>query len=241
MITNKTLLKGLSLLVCAPIWALPNKNLSFDIAFGTPHLLTFNGNFQLRKRFQVGLGYGLFPSIGLMATGIDLPAVSVSGPAGITLAVYPKTTASIYWVNPYMRFFPTNNDNFYFQFSYFYYAVALNITSRIEDGNSQLITQDGISGVVTLRQFLPTIGIGCIFGSNLFFFNLNMGYSFVGATTMSVELTGTLGRLGALNAEAAETMKDSLSNSVTTVSDGPKRVVANWPFPSITISFGFYL
>ncbi len=220
-------------------FAVPKQNLSFDLAFGVPHLLTANANFMIWKKWQAGLGYGFLPPVGVMSTGMALPAMSVPGPDGITLVVYPTAKSAFSWVNPYLRFFP-GTDNFYFQVSYFYYAVSFDITSTVEDGNSQIITTSGISGKLTLRQFLPTIGIGCIFGSNLFFFNLNMGYSFVGATTMGVELTGALGQLGELAPDVVTSMENAMGELVTIASDGPKSVVRNWPFPSINFSFGFY-
>lgn len=202
-------------------------------------MLTANANFMIWKKWQIGVGYGFLPPVGIMSTGIDLPPMSAKAPGNITIVVYPKATTGFSWMNPYIRYFP-GTDNFYFQFSYFFYAATLNITSSIEDGNSQLITTNGISGKVTLRQFIPTLGIGVIYGSRLLFFNLNMGYSFVGATTMGVDLSGALGQLGELAPEAIEEMETAMGEAVTTLSDGPKSLVANWPFPSINLSFGFY-
>lgn len=221
--------------------AAPQQNLSVDIGFGLPMLYTANANFMIWKHWQVGAGYGFLPAVGPMATGQELTPIFQVAPNGTHIWIYPKATGSVSWMNPYIRFFPKlGNNNFYFQFSYFYYAATINITSRIEDGNSQLITNDGISGTITIKQFIPTLSIGCIFGSQLYFFNMTMGYSFIGATSTTMNLGGTLGSLGSLAPEMLQAVENGLSTAVTTAADIPKSIVANWPFPSIYFSFGVF-
>lgn len=227
------------LVSATPALCAPQQNFSIDIGFGLPQLYTANANFQVWKRWQFGMGYGFLPPFGQLASGRDLPPMFQVAPNGTSLWIYPKAKGSISWFNPYARFFP-GHDNFYFQFSYFYYSASLAITSKIEDGNSQVITNDGVSGTVTIRQFIPTLSIGCIFGNQLYFFNMNMGYSFVGATSTSVSLTGSLGQLGALAPDALKTVEDGMAQAVNNISDVPKSIVANWPFPSIYLSFGVF-
>ena len=225
----------------APIrsWAVPQQNLSVDVGFGLPQLYTASANFMIWKRWQMGLGYGYIPPFGELATGRSLAPIFQMAPNGTYLWIYPKAKGTISWFNPFVRFFP-GRDNFYFQLSYFYYATSLDITSRIEDGNSQVITNDGIAGTITIRQYIPTLSIGYIFGNQLYFFNMNMGYSFVGATSSTIALTGTLGQLGALAPEAMTSVETSMSEMINAVSDVPKSVIANWPFPSIYFSFGVF-
>ncbi|MBI1859527.1 MAG: hypothetical protein HYR96_01240 [Deltaproteobacteria bacterium] len=229
-----------ALIFSASARAIPQQVLSVDVGFGLPELYTASVNMQLWRRWQVGLGYGYLPSFGAMATGMDLPPMSATEPTtGLEVLFYPHATGSVSWFNPFVRFFPTR-DNFYFQLSYFYYAATIAITSRIEDANSQLLTSDGLKGSITIRQFIPTLSIGYIFGNALYFFNMNMGYSFIGATTTTADLTGSFGILGDIPASVLTPIEDGLSSAVNTAADAPKSIVANWPFPSIYFSFGFF-
>ena len=213
------------------------------MAVGVPDLLAVRAQFFALPRLQVGFGYTFIPQNNVLGKEVELEAQSIALGDGRDYTLTPSVTPTAIAVSPFLRYFPNDEDNFYFQLDYHLIRVSAKVTSEIEDPELN-IKLDGavIAGNVQLTQALPTLSIGHVFRGEIYFFNISLGVSWLASLSTDVTLTGALpDQVGGTepNQAAIDTIKNQLQQQANRqVAEARKSLSL---LPSITLSFGFQL
>ncbi len=234
----------LTLLFINKSFAVPPRNVSLDLGLGSPQILFVGANVVISSHFQGGLSYTPIPNSILFHGGFDLSSYSLniehSGTVIEKFTITPHVNPSLLFLSPYLRFFPTSS-NFYIQFSYPLIIINATIsgTFKPESGDPTLLAS--VSSKITLIQPLPTISIGHIFCSKLFFINLSIGASFLTRISTSIEISGIFSDVfnSQSTNEVLQELKSNFENETNTLANEFKKNL--FLIPSINISFGIML
>jgi hypothetical protein len=114
--------------------------------------------------------------------------------------------------------------------------------SDITDVNSGITIPNSVIGTVTIYQTMPTFSLGHIFSGKAYFFNVNLGFTFLWLTYTTSSMTllneAMLGGSGQNDAQV-QTMNTTLQSQINTVLAPFKSYY--FCLPSIAFSFGIFL
>lgn len=213
----------------------------FDLGFGLPQLIGGEASYRALQRWQFGAGGGILPGgEGLYAHRFSLPSQSVTLKNNDFVKLdSPTLTSSLATISTFVRFFPVER-NFYFQLTLSMLRNKNRFQSGLSDASGVKIDDGEYRGSITLIQFLPTISIGHAFASNLFFFNVNMGISFIATVQASVYSEGRIpDRLGG-TAENQEVFDKLNTETTDAINQAVTQLRKEIPvIPSFCFTFGF--
>lgn len=213
----------------------------FDFGAGLPHLAALQLSYRLFPRWQIGASYGILPGgQGIYSHTIALPSenVTLKNKEFVTFTS-PTLTSSLASIAPHLRFFP-GISNFYFQFTCAVLQTKNKFQSGLSDIYGNVIPDGGYSGTMTILQFLPTLSIGHAFGSQLFFFNVNMGLTFIATAQASISSSGYIPDSHG-GTSANQDVFDQLDTKATkALNEAVDLIRKEVPvFPSFQFTFGF--
>ncbi|MBI4404427.1 MAG: hypothetical protein HY537_09715 [Deltaproteobacteria bacterium] len=220
---------------------LEGRTLAIDIGAGMPQLLTLQGAVLVINKFQLGFSYGLIPSNNFLGPDIDLPANEVTLANGQSYTVRPKASVGLSSMMPFIRYFPSQT-NFYVQLGWALFKTKINVHGNFQELSGNVIDDALVSGVATLTQSLPTLSIGHVFTTNIYFFNISLGASFFGTLYTDFGLAGVLpeamgGNAG--NQVALGELKKRMDIEINKAFDEHKAKILF--IPSVLVSFGIIL
>lgn len=221
-----------------------NKPKRFWLNFGAglPQLASLEFSYRLFPRWYIGASYGIIPGgqSGSLSPTFSLPSQNVvlANKQFVTFD-QPTVQSSLTSLSPFFRFFPGTNE-FYLQFTMAVWQVRNNFDSALLDINGNTIVDASYKGLITVSQYLPTVSMGHVFNSELFFFNVNMGITIAASTQVAVSsetiLPDSMGGTSAnqeqidqINSKANSSIQDAMG----TFRDQVKFL------PSIHLTFGF--
>lgn len=208
---------------------------------GLPQLASLEASYRILPKWQIGAAYGIIPGGNPnLAPRFSLPAQNIvlANSQFVTFSE-PTVTSSLTSICPFVRFFP-NPSSFYIQLTMALMWNKNDFESDLNDVNGNKIAEAKYSGVITAIQALPTISIGHVFHSNLFFFNVNMGVSIIANVTVQTAFSSQLP--DSLGGDAAN--QDSLNAIDENSRDAINGAVAEFRkqiqfLPSMNLMFGF--
>ncbi len=167
----------------------PDRLYEVGFGFGVPNMLWGEAAVQLFKRWQFGAGYGLIPGASTIPK-ISLPQVEQEvGFLDDTLIFTPTATTQLAIISPFIRYFPTEG-LFYFQLNWGLLKSDHVVESPIYDTLLDMtIPNAKLTANLHLTTVLPTLSIGHFFWRRLFFFNVNIGASFLLSSSSTMDLT----------------------------------------------------
>lgn len=211
-----------------------------DVGAGLPQLAGLDVAYRLFPSWQIGMGYGLIPGGQGISPGFSLPSQNVTL-ANEQFVTFSKPTihTTLSSMCPFIRWYP-NPSNFYVQFTLGLLQAKNDFESQILDISGNTITDAKYTGVITVTQMLPTLSMGRVFASDLFFFNVNMGVTIVATADVSTSLTSELpDRLGGNTGNQAQ-LDQVNENAKTSINSGLQVFRNEVLFlPSIQFTFGF--
>lgn len=216
------------------------KILTVDAGVGFPNLISVEAALHILPRLHAGVSYGMYPSSFTFHPVLNSNEQSAKFSDGRNYTLTPDITSKLDAAVPFVRYFP-GQDNFYFQLAYAILRVQSDVTSGLQDVNGIPVSGAVIKGKVDFMQYMPTLSIGALFTTNIFFFNTSLGASVLQSITTKVSLTGELpdrlGGSGGDNATAISKLEEELAkNSDTAVAALRNQVTF---VPSFYLSFGF--
>lgn len=218
---------------------LQGKILTLDLGVGFPNLISVEAALHVLPRLHAGASYGLYPSSFTFHPQLNSNEQAAKFADGKSYTLTPDVTSKLDAICPFVRYFP-GQDNFYFQLTYALLRVQSEVTSGLQDVNGVSVNGAVIKGRVDFTQVMPTLSIGALFTTHLFFFNTSLGASVLQSISTKVALTGELPeRLGGATANAAALSKleeELAKNSDTAVAALRNQVTF---IPSFYLSFGF--
>lgn len=219
----------------------PRKHFWLDIGAGLPQLASVQIAYRFFPHWQWGAGIGMLPGgKGLYSKTFDLPSenVTLKNKEFVTFDS-PKMDSSLGTISPFVRYFPAET-NFYFQFTLAILQNKNTFRSALKDVYGNTVTDGAYRGTINLLQFLPTVAIGHAFSSQLFFFNVNMGVTFIATAQATISSEGEIpDRLGgtAANQEVFDKLNAKTKKAIDEAVSAMREEVP--VFPSIQLAFGF--
>jgi hypothetical protein len=213
----------------------------FDMGFGVPQTMSIEAQVRVFQRWQLGLGYGVASLVASnLGLSFPLPTQTGSLATGETFTMTPIATPTTSLWTPFLRFYP-GEDNFYFQFSYNLFTLDTLIDGTLTEQLSG-IEAGLISAKVTLYQPLATVGIGNVYMSKIFFFNISIGATFIMTPWTTVTMSSLIPDVFGGNA-GNQVLLDSLNSSFQTTVRNSVDLIRNQLFliPSIQLAFGFLI
>lgn len=218
------------------------KNLYWvDFGVGFPQLPSIELAVQPLKRWQLGASYGILPggSGGVVSPKYVLPSQNVTLSTGLHLTVHePTVSISFSSLCPFLRYFP-NTTGFYLQFTLAMLKASNTLSAELHDVSGNQIPGAKASGTVDVTQYLPTLSIGHIFNSRLFYFSVNMGLSAVANMTIDTHFESYLpDSVGgsAANQTAIDQINEKNKEAASKASDEFRQVISF--LPSLQFVFG---
>lgn len=219
------------------------KRLWVDFGVGLPQLASLEVGYRLLPRWQLGLSYGTIPGgQGIYSKTFDLPSqnVTLKNKDYVTFTS-PTLTSSLVSIAPFVRFFP-GTTNFYFQMTMAVLQNKNTFKSGLSDIYGVSISDGGYGGTITVLQFLPTASIGHAFATELFFFNVSMGLTFIATAQASVSASGQIpDRLGgtAANQDALDQLNTKTTTAINKAVEALRSEVPVIPSIHLTVGFMF--
>ena len=226
-------------LICAQAVAGPmDRILMLDLGFGWPQLAGPEASIYLTPHLHAGLTFGILPGGTSIFPQQNLQQQSALLPDGNIYYVTPNVKSTFFAVSPFIRFFLSNDRPVYLQFMCSAFTSVADITGPITDTSGTEVPGASVTGKVILAQLLPTLSLGHIWHSKLYFFNLSLGISYVASIVNSTQTTVTL-PVVLDTSEAEQAISQSVAQGANNAANSIRNHVTF--LPSIWASFGLLL
>jgi hypothetical protein len=210
-----------------------------DLGVGLPQIASVNGEAAFLDWLQFGFGFGTASNGMIGSPGIKLGNQQVTLVDGKNYTFQGQGNWSVATLSPFIRVFPVER-NFYVQFTYALIRASATLNSDLV-GNGVRVP-NAVQANATLLQAIPTLAIGHIFASRLYFVNLSLGLSMIGNTNVSVAVTNNIpSSLGGptANQSAFNGSASKITNDATKASNDLKSKALL--LPSLYLGVGFLL
>ncbi len=215
-----------------------------DFGVGFPQLTSIELAVQPLTRLQVGFSYGLVPGgggAGTVSPEYKLPSQNVTLSTGLHLTLHePTASASLSSLCPFIRYFP-NATGVYFQFTLGMLKAHNTLSASLYDVNGNAIPNASATGTIDVTQYLPTLALGHLFNSKLFFFSVNMGLSMVANLNIESKFESSIpDALGgnAANQAATDQINSKNSEAASKATEEFHKLVTF--LPSLQFGFGIF-
>jgi hypothetical protein len=229
------------LLCCTQAPAFPTRPFSAGVGFGVPEFTFVEAQVAAFGRCQLGASFGALPIPGLLPQNIPLDTQTVSLSTGDVFTLQPKVTPSFYLLSPFIRVFPSKNNNFYLQLMWSMLRLTATITGDMTPRDNPVLPTVPVTGTVLITQAMPTFSVGYLFSTRIFYFNLAIGVarmmSPTTTTSISAAIPNSLGG-NSTNEVQLDGINSDIQSSVATASAEVRSTYGY--FPSLHLSFGFY-
>lgn len=229
------------LLCCTQALAFPTRPFSAGVGLGVPEFTFIEAQVAVFVRCQLGATFGALPIPGLLPKNVPLDTQTVSLSTGDTFTLEPKVTPSFYLLSPFIRVFPSKDNNFYLQLMWSMLRLTAAITGDLTPRDNPSLPTVPVTGSVLITQSMPTFSVGYFFSSQIYYFNLAIGVAHMMSPTTSTSVSATIpNSLGgnSTNEEQLNNINADIQSSVASASAEVRKTYGF--FPSLHISFGFY-
>lgn len=221
--------------------AFPTRPFSAGVGLGVPEFVFLEAQVAAFSRCQIGATYAKVWVPGVMPKDIAAPTQTVTLFTGDEYAIDPKVSPDFSAISPFLRVFPDSSNNFFLQFTWIWMKIDSFITGTFAPQNNVALPEIPMTGTVTINQYLPTVSVGYLFSSQIYYLNLSIGIGYIlkPSTSTSANLTipDSLGG-NAGNQDVIDGFNADIQKSVVNATEEIRNRFGI--FPSLHFSFGIY-